>query len=105
MALGTVTDRVSDLVRKMVPRFRFRLTTDEQTLGIYLRGNASLLESLTNIINRRIEGRANKPVPNDPNICMAVMTGDKELRWLLGRLEDVYRSPAVTETEDSEQPE
>lgn len=98
--------RVSDMVRDMVPHFRQRLTRDEQRLGIYLRGNMELFEALTGLVQSRIEGRGKLPVPSNPILCKAMMERDRELQWLLSRLEFVYRSPApqLAEEEEREQP-
>ena len=91
------------MVRNMVPKFRNRLDIDEMELGIYLRGNEPLYESLILVIRHRIEGRANLKVPSDPLMCKAILDRDSELQWLLSRLELVYHSSPVQEAE-GEQP-
>lgn len=98
--------RVTDIVRDLIPRFRYRLSHDEQQLGIYLRGNKDLFESLTGLIQSRIGGRASLPVPSDPIVCKAMLERDRELQWLLSRLEFVYKSPVSepAEAEQGEQP-
>ena len=101
--------RLADFVRKMIPKWRGgALTHDEQELGVHLRGNAPLHEALIGIITSRIRGRANVPVPSDPLMCKSMLERDNELRWLLSRLDFVYRSPVSQdippEQEDGEQP-
>lgn len=86
--------RVSDMVRDLfATRHRFAMTPDEMDLAVSLRGNIPLYEALTNIVQSRITGRASLPVPSDPTDCKAILDRDHELRWLLSRLEFVYRSP------------
>ena len=106
MGIGTATRRVTDFVREMVPHMRYRLTKNEQDLGVHLRGNGALLEAVSGLVWDRIKGRERLPIPSDPIVCMATMARDKELRWLLSRLEYVYHSPVMTETaEPGEQPD
>ena len=105
MPLGTVTKRVSNYVREMMPKIRHRLTVREYELAIHLRGNSALLETLKNLIQERIKGREQKPVPSDPILCMATMLRDKELRWLISRLEYIHDSPVIAPIEQGEQPE
>lgn len=103
--IAAMTRRVSDMVREMIPRLRHPpMKVDEQQLGVYLRGNAPLYGALVGIINSRIAGRANVPEPSDPLICKSMMARDRELQWLLGRLEYVYQSPVQQAHEDSEPP-
>lgn len=96
--------RVSDMVRDMIPKFRQSLSREETQLGIYLRGNKELFQSLCKIIQFRIEGRANLPLPEKPIECMERIARDKELRWFLSRLEFVYRSPVVQGPESQGEP-
>ena len=98
--------RLVDFVRKLIPTWRGgELTKDELELGIHLRGNDSLNSALIGIINSRIGGRAAMAVPSDPILCKAILDRDNELRWLLSRLDFVYRSPvSQPEPEDGEQP-
>ena len=103
-ALHAVMPRVADMVRGMFPSFRHSLSPDEQTLAIFLRGNRELFEALVNVIKVRTEGRAKVPLPNNPMECMVSMARDKELRWLLSRLEAIHHSPADS-AQDGEQPE
>ena len=91
--------RVSEMVREMVPFMRNRLTADEHTLAVHLRNNHGFYEALTRVVGERIEGRAKRPVPSDPVACLASMACDRELRWLLSRLELVYRSPVIDPVE------
>jgi hypothetical protein len=95
--------RVADMVREMMPTFQHRLSADEQTLAIFLRGNKDLYEALVNVIKIRTEGRAKVSLPSNPVDCMVSMARDKELRWLLSRLEAILHSPADS-TQDGEQP-
>ena len=96
--------KVSDLVREMIPRFRHTLTKEEADLGVYLRGNTALLESLKALIRTRMEGRASLPVPIDPLVCKVMMERDRELQWLLSRLEYIHASPVAELEERREQP-
>ena len=90
----------------MIPSLRILLTSQEEALAPHIRGNAPLYEALTQFITARINGRAMQPVPNEPIDCRASMERDHELRWLLSRLDFVYRSPvnqsAATEGEPPE---
>lgn len=96
--------RVSDMVRNLIPALRRNLSPHETALSLHLRNNAPLYEALTGLIESRISGRASLPVPSDPIICKAVLERDNELRWLLSRLEFVYRSPFAQPEDDGEQP-
>ena len=89
------TQRVSDMVRDLVPFMRNRLSADERRLGVHLRGNTDLFESISGIIQSRMGGRAKLPEPSDPLMCKSMLARDRELQWLLMRLEQVYRSPAT----------
>jgi hypothetical protein len=88
------TRRVSDMVRDILPFMRNRLSADEQRLGVHLRGNTAMYEALTGIIQSRVTGRAKLPEPSDPLMCKSMLARDRELQWLLSRLEQVYHSPA-----------
>ena len=100
------TQRVTEMVMEMLPKWRHRMTQEEAALGVHLRGNAPLLEALKALIQARITGRASVPVPTDPIACKAILDRDRELQWLLWRLEFVHRSPASVpgHDEDREQP-
>ena len=97
--------KLSDMVRSMAPFLRVNLTASETQIGIYLRGNSDLFEGLKGLIESRRQGRANLPVPSNPVDCKVSMAMDRELRWLLSRLEFIHKSPAAQPAEkDSEQP-
>ena len=103
-AFRSVIPRVADMVRGMFPAFRNSLSADEQTLAIFLRGNRELYDALVNVIKVRTEGRAKVPLPSNPMDCVVSMARDRELRWLLSRLEAIMHSPADS-AQDGEQPE
>lgn len=97
--------KVSDMVREMIPRFRHHLTEEEAALALHLRGNTVLLEALKALIQTRISGRGSIPVPIDPIVCRGMMERDRELQWLLSRLEYVHTSPVTQPEHDvREQP-
>ena len=102
-ALRSVMPRVADMVRGMFPSYKPSLSPDEQTLAIFLRGNRELYDALVSVIKVRTEGRAKVPLPSNPMDCMVSMARDKELRWLLSRLEAILHSPADP-AQDGEQP-
>ena len=90
------------MVRDMIPRMRVVLTREESELAPYLRGNEALLKALSNLILARLDGRALAPVPSDPTECKAVMAMDRELRWVINRLEFVCHSPANPQAQNVE---
>lgn len=96
--------RVADMVREAFPFLRNRLSPDEHTLAIFLRGNRELYTALVNVIKSRMEGRAKASVPSNPIDCLASMSRDRELRWLLSRLEAIMFSQADNLTQDGEPP-
>lgn len=98
------TQKVSDMVRAMVPHLRGRLTPDEAALAVHLRGNERLYEDLTRIIRGRIGGRASLPEPSDPLVCKSMLARDRELQWLLSRLEFIHRSPVATPADSDGEP-
>lgn len=103
--IHTATRKVSDMVRAMVPHMRQVLSKDEHQLAVYLRGNEVMFDALTGMIRTRIAGRASLPEPSDPLVCKSMLARDRELQWLLSRLEFVYKSPvSQTAEEDGEQP-
>lgn len=105
-AIRSGINSVSDLVRSMIPRLRYRLTPEEQDLALHLRSNDALCKSLYDVIDSRIAGRASMPVPSNPTDCLVSLTRDNELRWLLSRLEFLRRSPAAQPADiDGEHPE
>ena len=98
--------RVSEMVMEMLPQLRHRLSREEAILAPYLRGNQPLMDALRGIIDARIEGRATTAEPINPLTCKSYVARDRELRWLLARLEYVYLSPVGATAEDEgEQPE
>jgi hypothetical protein len=103
--IKSIPRKVSDMVREMVPRFRQALSEEEAALGLHLRGNAALLEALTNLLRTRIEGRAQIPAPTDLLVCKAMIERDREIQWIISRLEYIHASPvAELEQSDREQP-
>ena len=98
-SLAKAAETVADYVRNLKPFTRNQLTPDEQDLGAILRGNQKLHDALWGVIQGRIEGRAKREVPSDPIECKGMMERDKELQWLMGRLEFLYRSPPTQEEE------
>ena len=104
MGIGTATQRVSEMVREMVPKWHYRLTEQEAALGPHLRGNDALLEALSNLIMERILIRGKKDVPSDPVVCKESMARDREVLWILSKLDYVYNSPVSTDVDNSEQP-
>jgi hypothetical protein len=89
----------------MVPRLRQRMSDDERQVAKHLRGNTDLRDGLKGIIQARIEGRLQLPEPSDPVVCKSMAARDRELQWLLGRLELIYRSPVSEPADlDDEQP-
>lgn len=101
--------RVSDMVREMFPRFRTALSEEDRDLAVHLRGNERLYNALTAILRSRIQGRDQLPVPSDPLTCKSILERNNELRWMLSKLEYLYRSPAnagtdVEGAENVEQP-
>ncbi len=103
--MAAATQKVSEFVREMFPRLRVQLTPEEADLGTHLRGNERLMMCLRKVIEARIAGRAKVPEPSDPVACKSILARDRELQWLLGRLEFVYHSPVNPAQADAEQPE
>lgn len=93
MSVPKTFARVADMVRDMIPRLRVSLSPEEGALGPHLRGNDPLMSALRNLITSRIDGRATVPEPTDPLVCKSMVARDRELQWLLSRLEYVHRSP------------
>jgi len=94
--------RVSDMVRGMFPRMRGGISPVESDLRVHLRGNEKLFDSLNSLIVSRIEGRARLPLPSDPLQCYGSMARDKELRWLLSRLDEMYHAPVNEQSDEYE---
>ncbi len=95
--------RVSDMVRNMVPRLRNSLSDPERRVGIHLRGNEDLFHGLRDLIESRIGVRVNLPVPSDPIQCKAFLERDRELLWLLSRLELIFSSPVAQSADNSDE--
>lgn len=96
--------KLADYVREGIAKWRNPLSTDEMDLAPHLRGNELLYKALVRIIERRMGVRANTPVPSDPLMCKAMLERDNELRWLLSRLDLVYRASVSHPADDSEPP-
>lgn len=96
--------RVTDMVRNLMPFLRRNLSDHEQALLLHLRGNEPLFDALKGLIESRIGVRASASVPSDPIQCKAILERDSELRWLLARLEFIYRSPFAQPTDEGEPP-
>ena len=84
-------------------RTQHTVPPEEMALAPHLRGNERLYEALVALITSRINGRALQPPPSEPVDCVRFLERDYELRWLLSRLESVYRSPVNPEAADSDQ--
>lgn len=99
--------KVTDYVRTLLPAMRHGLSEAEQALATHLRGNERLYNDLTAVLRGRIEGRARVAEPSDPLVCKSMLARDREVQFLLGRLDLLYRSPVneVASEEDGEQPE
>ena len=96
---------ITDMVMGMVPGLRTRPSPVEQDLAVHLRGNENLLSALRDLIDSRIKARAALALPSTPQECQISMTRDRELQWLVGRLEYVYHSPVSQgNDEQGEQP-
>lgn len=95
--------KVSDMVREWLPQMRFQMSTLETNLAVHLRGNSTLMDALTALIKSRISGRVLIAEPSDPIACKSMLARDRELQWLLSRLEFIYRSPVNPTGEDREQ--
>lgn len=97
-------NRVSGMVVEMFNRRQAAVDVMETQLGPHLRGNVLLYEALTKLVLSRIEGRARLALPSTPLESHASMARDKECRWLLTRLEEIYHAPVQTQ-DDGEQPD
>lgn len=103
--IGSRARKVSEMVMEGLSlRTRLVLSREERELAVHLRGNDVLYYALTELIRFRIHGRDGLAVPVDPLVCKGILERNNELRWLLARLELLYRSPANTESEQGEQP-
>lgn len=102
------TQTVVDFVRGMsMQRQQPQLTAEEAALGPHLRGNTALYESLVNLVQSQIAGRARVPEPSDPLQAKSSIARDRECQRVLARLELVYHSPVSTpgDNNDGELPE
>ena len=102
--MSTGVKKVSEMVMEMFPNIRGRMTAEEQALAGHLRGNEGLYDALTELIRFRMQARDRMAVPSDPLVCKGILERQNELRWLLSRLEAVYRSPANPQSDKGEQP-
>lgn len=99
-----VSEKVSDFVRHLIPTWRNRVSHDELALSTHLRGNQALYDALCRIVNARLSGRAASPVSSNPMECLAVLSRDSELRWVLATLERAFHAPLPQPDDDGEQP-
>ena len=97
-------NRVMRAVQEWLPQVRNQMSRVETELAPHLRGNEKLMVALTNMISERIAGRVKIPEPTDPLVCKSMLARDRELQWLLTRLEFIYRSPVDIPGSDAEQP-
>lgn len=97
-----VTDLALELLARKAPAIT--LSRGEIHLAEHLRGNEPLYQAICGILRERMAGRASVPEPTDPLVAKSMIARDREIQWLLGRLETVYKSPVNSGT-DSEQPE
>jgi len=103
--IRAATQRVSDLVRQLIPRYRYAMNPEEAALAVHLRGNEALFETLKGLVQSRMAGRAGLPEPTDPLVCKSMLARDRELQWFLSRLEFIYHSPVNPPAEEErEQP-
>lgn len=101
-----MVQKLSDWVRETLPKQLFAMSKSEAALAVHLRGNDALYETLTGLLEDRIAGRAKLPEPSDPLACKSMLARDRELQWLLGRIEFIYRSPVNNPgSDDGEQPD
>lgn len=92
--LQHTTRRLTDAVREMFAGVRHGgLPKEEASLGVHLRGNRALYESLVAVLKTRIEGRALQPEPTDPLVAKSMIARDREIQWAVAMLERVFTSP------------
>lgn len=91
--LAVAAQRVSDWVREALPKARFRITPNESALSVHLRANPALYDDLTKFLRSRIEGRAAVPEPNDPLVAKSMVARDREVQWILARLDFLKNAP------------
>lgn len=85
-----------DYVRQLTAKFRWRLNPAETELARFLRGNAPLHEALKAFLQERLKGRANVPEPSTPDECKSIVARDREVQWVINRLEFLFKSPVST---------
>jgi len=100
----STVNRIMRAVQEWLPQVRNQMSRAEVELAPHLRGNEKLMTALSNVISERIAGRAKIQEPSDPLVCKSMLARDRELQWLLGRLEFIYRSPVDIPGSDAEQP-
>lgn len=105
LTMSATARRITDIVMERWHRLRSRMTKEDSDLAPHLRGNDRLHDALTELIRSRIRWRESLPVPSDPLECKGFMERNDEMRWLLRRLDFVYRSPVNEVAEQGEQPE
>lgn len=98
-----IPKNVAEYVRHLLPTLKHSMTPLEMDLAVLLRNDPKLYEAVTAMIQARIAARAEVPAPDEPIRCKAMMERDRELQWLLKRLEYLYRAPLQEQT-DMEQP-
>ena len=99
--LERATTRVSDMVRGLIAKKRLpTVAAEEQALAPHLRGNQALYDALVALVRTRIDARLSVAEPTDPLVAKSMIARDRELQWLLGRLESVYRSPVNPQQSD-----
>ena len=98
--------RLADWVLANLPGMggRIVLTPQEESLAAHLRGNTPLQEAINEFINARLRVRDTQPVPTDPMDCRATLERQAELRWLLARLDLLYRSPVNPAAQEDGEP-
>jgi len=108
MGIGTPTSRatrIRDYVANIPARIRtWRFSKEETELLPYLRGNGALCDALVALLESRIRLRELSPLPNDPVDCKASMAADRELRWLIMKLDALEHAPMDVNVTDEQTP-
>ena len=94
--------RVRDIVLSMLPAMQRSMPPEEMALAPHIRGNERLYEALVALITARIRVRDTQSVPSDPIDCRGILERNYELRWLLSRLDAIYRSPVNPQAADGD---
>jgi hypothetical protein len=89
-----VRRKLSDFVRELLATKQHKPIPEEQTVGTFLSANPAFTAALRNLIQSRISARASIPEPGEPMDCKSMIARDRELQWLLRRLEDLSLAPA-----------